>query len=299
MEVQLRSFVIGIAIVGLLLALNGQPAEAQEKPAGESTRPHPEPDSREIIKVATPEEFLLAVGSNRILHLTADEYAISSVKDRAMDFVRWEKVFDGLSITLRNVRNMSIVGAGQKPARLIVRPAYAFVLHFQDCENIELVNLVLGHAPERGACMNGVLGATSCTGLVVRKCDLFGCGTEGLTLNKVQSLRFEDSIIRDCSYGILSITSCRDLRFERSRFAGNEQYWGMNFNDSRDILFEKCTVENNTADDALLEVTSCSNIRFKEGAIRGNRARSLVARDDAVQFEGTAFEKNEFKQREP
>ena len=126
-----------------------------------------------------------------------------------MDSIRWDPEFDGKTITIRNVKNLKIVGRHGMfpPPRILARPRYAYVLNFEECNNIKLENLILGHSPNPGHCTSGVIGATNCANLTLDHCDLFGCGTEGLTLTNVQDMTFHNSTIRDCTYGIMTIST--------------------------------------------------------------------------------------------
>lgn len=105
----------------------------------------------EVIRAGTADAFVAAIGSDREIRLAAGEYVLTNVKDRRMDSVRWDRKFDGLSMTVRNVKNLSVVGEGDKPVRLIVRPGYVFVLNFETCDGVRLENLTMGHAPRRGS----------------------------------------------------------------------------------------------------------------------------------------------------
>lgn len=201
-----------------------------------------------------------------------------------MDHVRWDPHFDGKTITIRNVKNLRIVGVGPEPARLLVRPRYVFVLRFEDCQDVTVENLVLGHTPE-GVCDAGVVAATRCAGLTFRKADLFGCGTEGLTLEEVENFLFQDSIVRDCTYGIMTIEGCRDLRLEGSQFLRNREYWAVQIRDSRDVLFTNCRFVENEAGDPLFNVASSSAIRVKDGAAIDNRVPGITNNANAVTFE--------------
>jgi hypothetical protein len=250
------------------------------------------------INVSTADELVQAIGPDRVLRLAAGEYQLSDVTDRQMEFVRWDRKFDGKSLTLRNVKNLSIVGAGDQPVRLIVRSKYAFVLNFDKCQDIHLSNLTLGHAPQRGECESGVVGANDCSRLTFEKCDLFGCGTEGLTFQNVRQFKFIDSTVRDCSYGIMSLTGCTNFTFARSRFVGNSQYWGLKIDDCKDVSFSDCNIQNNTlTDGSIFQVTSSADIAFDGGQIHNNHASALMEEADTVTINNAAMENNEFKRR--
>ena len=220
------------------------------------------------VKVSTAEEFVVAIGSDRTIELAPGEYVLSDVKDRYMDFVRWDPTTAGKTVTIRKVQNLRILSAGKEPVRLIARPYSVFVLNFEDCNNVSLENLVLGHAPQKGGCESGVVGATRCSGLNLRKCDLFGSGTEGLTLREVEDFAFEESIIRDCTYGIMTIESCKRLRFSGSKFIRNKKYWGVNVHDTQVVYFRDCLFQGNEAAVTLFTVLSSDEVKFEACTIK-------------------------------
>ena len=175
------------------------------------------------IKVTSAEEFINAIGSNRNIEIAAGDYLLSEIPDRHMEHIRWDPAFDGKTITIRNLENVTIRGQGQNKTNLLVTPRYVFVLNFENCTNIELQDLTLGHTPDKGSCTSGVIGAKNCRNLFIDNCDLFGCGTEGLTLENVNTFGFTNSIIRECSYGIMTITGCKDLNFQNAKLINNQE----------------------------------------------------------------------------
>ena len=61
--------------------------------------------------------------------MAAGEYVLTDVKDRRMDFVRSDRKFDGLSMTIRRVKCMLIIGVGDKAVRLGVRSMWGLDRH--------------------------------------------------------------------------------------------------------------------------------------------------------------------------
>ena len=171
--------------------------------------------------------------------------------------------FDGRQLDLVNVNNLTIVGG--KECSIIVEPRYANVLNFYRCHNIRLENLTLGHT-EEGYCEGGVILAENCEHIVIDHCELFGCGTYGLEIESTTTLIMQNSIIRDCSYGIMQLRDthftsfidcdfvrCREFdlvgigdesentRFIRCRFAQNQ---GELFNLYSKVRLESCEIHH-------------------------------------------------------
>jgi hypothetical protein len=259
-------------VLGLAAAFAGCRGEKPCSPPepGEAAAP-------QAINVTTAQEFVDAIGPDRVIHVMAD-INLSDATDRHHPHVRWDPKFDGLSLTIRDVGNLTIVGFGEMTQRkLLVRPRYAFVLNFENCRNVELQHLSLGHTPE-GTCDSGVIGASQTTDLRIVACDLFGCGTEALTLSDVRGVKVTDSTLRDCTYGIATLRACHDVLFQRTSMRGNREYHGLVILDCSHVRFEDCTIEDNQSGDPLFDVVSSDPVRFIGGAIRGNTAPALVRR---------------------
>jgi hypothetical protein len=262
----------------------GKPTATQAA-TGKSTATQSAAGKSPVIQVATAAEFVAAIGPNRTLELAPGDYDLTGVKDRKMDYVRWDKNFDGLTLTIRNLEGLKIVGRDAKPAHLIVHPRYVYVLNFENCKDVELAHLVLGHSPDEGYCDSGVLGATDCQRIHITDCDLFGCGTEGLTLKKVRSFTMDGSVVRDCSFGILTAEGCTDLRFSQTRFTGNREFYGVTLHDTEKVLFDKCIFSGNSAGEALFTAISCTGIVVRECIFTDNRFKQLTNNSAAVKFE--------------
>jgi len=240
-------------------------------------------------------KLLDAIGSDRRIELAAGDYVLSDVDHRPLEHIGWEGEHDGNSIAIRNVRNLSITGPADRSARLIVRPRYVFVLHFQDCQNIELTNLVMGHEPDKGYCTCGVFAATRCTGMTLTRCDLFGCGTEGLTLTDVRRFHFDRSVVRDCSYGIMTLKKCEDLLFTESNFAQNREYYGIAASESSRVAFEGCTLRHNQSGEPLFSLTGCSDFRWHNGTIRGNVAPAMTSPEAPLKITDSDVAENQIE----
>ncbi len=283
-----RYFLMVICVLSIFI-YSGCESQSADRPAlgqaGSKDVWTPTKDAK-IINISTAEAFVENIGPDRTLELDAGEYVLSDVKDRHMDFVRWDPNFDGQTLTIRKVKGLKIIGKGPAPARLIVHPRYVFVLNFEDCKDIRLENLILGHSPEEGYCDSGVIGVANCQKITIRKCELFGCGTEGLMLTNVRSLSFEDSVIRDCSYGIMTIKSSADLSFTDSQFFGNREYYGISLHDSKRVVFAGCSFRENRINDTLFRSASCSDIVVKCCRISDNTHKGLTNNAQAVTFDG-------------
>ena len=173
----------------LLIACGGPTSEApsdvmQPLPSEPIETPESLPveavDDRPVIDVTTPHEFIEALGSDRILRLTAAEYrldalwsdAVGNVARHASGYrpsvsppttgvVSWSDPYDGWELLIHHVQRLSIVGAHDPPPRILTSPRGSWVLSFANASGLELSNLTIGHTNGgyclgRCRCVSGV-----------------------------------------------------------------------------------------------------------------------------------------------
>ena len=243
-------------------------------------------DDVQMIAVTNEQEFLAALGSNRVVRIVDNTTLnLSKVLEERENFegpgLLWThdyydersgssqlrvscERFDGRQLELVNIHNLTIRGG--KNCTIVVRPRYANVLNFYSCSNIRLENITLGHTEEEGYCEGGVIYVEGCEAIAVTNCDLYGCGTYGLEARQTSGLVMENTVIRDCSYGIMQIfgseycsfigcdfvrcreyalletdDACRNLRFFDCRFAQNQ---GSLFSNRTQLMMENCEIHH-------------------------------------------------------
>jgi hypothetical protein len=270
-----------LACIPAVAALGGE-GNAPPPPAD----PPAAPDARKVFEVTSADGLVDAIGPDRIVRLAPGEYNLSRVKQKDLPHVAWKKAYDGWDLWIGKVANLKIEGAGDTPVRVLVSPRYAYVLNLSEVEGLEFVNLELGHAPEPGFCEGGIVNAAACKRLAFRRCVLFGCGTEGLTLRNVSELAFDDSVIRDCTYGILTAEKCRDLVFRRSAFKGNREFHGFILDRCGPVRMEACSIVKNQIGNGdrgcLFQAGSGTELTLDKCKVLGNRYRVVADPADAL-----------------
>lgn len=235
-----------------------------------STPSHATKDTRPIYRVQTTEQLLAAIGSNRIIELRPGvTYRLDQATPVHGAGYRWEKVSGGHELMLFNCSALTLRGGaapeGAERAHVVTRFSEAYVLRITECDGITIENLKLGHDPFTGSCLGGVVALSNCENIRIQKSLLDGCGSEGLTLDRVRGLTFSRSIIEGCSFGILSAKHCRDLTFTDSVFRKNfiEEY-AFRLVNTRPVVFEGCEVLDNVLGTNI--VFGCSYEAFKASA---------------------------------
>lgn len=150
---------------------------------------------------------------------------------------------DGRQLTIMGLHDLTI--RGERNTQIVVEPRYSFVFSFINCEKISISNLTLGHTNE-GYCEGGVIGLEKTNQFNITSCDLYGCGTYGIVANECNGLTMENSIIRDCSYGIMELRGADLVTFNRCDFYRNREY-GLVFVDAECsfVTFSDCRFAQN------------------------------------------------------
>ncbi len=117
------------------------------------------------------------------------------------DYVRIEEVYDGMQLSIKDVSDLSIAGGADLAfaTKLVVEPRYATVLTFEDCDDLFLSDLTLGHTDMEGTCAGNVINLDDCRNVFLHGLDLYGCGYVGLETMDVRDLLVMDCVIHDCN----------------------------------------------------------------------------------------------------
>ena len=127
-------------------------------------------------------------------------------------------------------------GAEGKVA-LIAEPRYAEVMVFEDCGILELAGLTLGHT-EEGFCQGGVLMFKDCESLTTLTIDLTNKSWD------VERMTVRDSVIHDCSYGIMELYRTAYAEFDGCAFRDCREYTMLTVVGSA-AFFNDCVFRNN------------------------------------------------------
>ena len=269
----MKRLAMSVLIVGVVVA-GCEPG----RPPLVSTAPDP-------IYVDSAQEFIDALGPKRILVLKGNAmFRLNDLPRGVSDYYRWEEAIPGQAgLIVRNCDDLTIKAAKTDDlAHIVTIHPYANVLSFENCDRLTLENLKIGHNPNPGYCTGGVLGLEDCEEVSVSGSILYGCGTEGLTLVRVDDLTFVDSVIERCTYGLVSTIGCDGLVFRRSVFRDTEEFYGFALRDTVNVVLEDCEIVNNIVggNDSSLFTTNLTveagRVRMTGGSIVGNAVTNLV-----------------------
>ena len=241
------------------------PKQVVEVPKkAEQTSNRPEPANSQLVFVANEEQFLNALGNNRVVEISANthlnlsafleqenlfsgiagrEWATAATSGGSSPVVVSEKCDDGQQLTLKNFHNLII--RGQKNSSIEVSPRYAVCLNLIDCENCRLENLTIGHT-EGGDSEGGVVGIRGGKGNSIVSCDLYG--SYGLVVRETNGLSVSRTNIHDCTYGIMELWDSEDLEFDDCDFFHNREFDLISNMDSPNTTFRGCRFYDNWID---------------------------------------------------
>ena len=242
----------------------------------------------QTIVVSNAREFLEALGSDRIIDMDyTGDYNLSewefSDDLKLPEGVRWSGVFDGAELILSGIRNLKIEGGGPDGAnsRITVNPRYAFVMKFEYCSDIVINGPSVGHTVG-GSCEGGVFGFTDSSRITINYTNMYGCGTEGLTLSNVSDMKVADSVISSCTYYIMTANGGENIAFEDCMFVSNQEFTLVNVTGTRNMSFTNCAFNDNRGEmfdvkDTTVSVSDSSfNRNNTDSPIQGSRNVEFV-----------------------
>ncbi len=215
------------------------------------------------VAVSNATELLQAIKSNRIIHLQPGDYDLSSdgvlaiVEPRTSEkspYVYYNDYSSGnmetMGVVVVNVENLTIIADEQQ--EIYTKYTADTVLNFEACSNITVSGVQFGHKPDVAkACVAGVLGMLNCSDMTFSKCDLYGCGVQGVYIIDSSSILFSNSIIRDCTDMAAYLSGVTDVKFIGTEIYGigtdNEYVHTLVqiSGNSEKILFQKCNIHDN------------------------------------------------------
>jgi len=249
------------------------------------------------VKVSNVREFLEAIAPNTTIELKKGIYNISHAIDVKNKYIKWKNPHDGYEPIIGPVENLTI--KAENGTQILIEPRYAFVMSFENSRNILIQNVILGHTVE-GGCLGGVLRFFKSDDIKIEKSILFGSGTEGLVLEEVNNFEFRNSTIRDCTDDLMTIKDSKNVLFENCTLKDTGQFDLINISSSSGVTFSRCLIKNNWNDSEyspyLFSIDSISsNISLENSIIRDNRTRKFLNNQNKLrllnnQFIGNAFD---------
>ncbi len=252
------------------------------------------------VTVSNVDELFAALGSNKHIKLKPGVYNISDLKQGYSESnnIYWHEEYDGNELVLNGIYNLTLEGLGEEPAEIVVEPRYADVLTFLNCTKISLKNIKAGHTLAKGECAGGVLNFESSKDIDISNSSFYGSGTYGIIALNTENLKFNNSIIEECTNGAMTISNCKEFAFTNSIFRQCEGFKLFNIQSSSNIVYDKCEISENEAlykDTDIIDTSLSSGIKFTDCKFINNKSFSFNQDTISdIDFTGTTFEGNSF-----
>jgi len=238
---------------------------------GKSDLNYPDFAELEQKEVSSTDEFLAALKDDTAIILKDGDYDLSDASDYGTYYQEgpytWLDLYDGTyELEIRGLRNLTICGNtdDSSAVKLMVKPRYANVITFSNCECMNFVSLTSGHTEAPGFCTGGVWNFEACRDINVFGCRLYGCGTLGVSCTNCRNIGVRYTDIYDCSNGAAYLYNCFDVRFENSRFSGCGVSTGGGYSmfyavSTTGLAFVNCKAEQNICQ-KMYELYSCEEV---------------------------------------
>ncbi len=245
----------------------------------------------EAIPVSTAGEFLEAIAPGAEIELAPGTYNLtaylSEASETVSDYVA-RGFTDGWQAEIHGVEGLTIRGAAGGKIEVVAEPRYSDVLNFSDCSDIVIENVTFGHTIEQGHCEGAVLSFDHCRNIRLDALDLYGCGTYGVAASDTADLVLKNCIVRDCSYGIIDLSSCGNAALEGCTLKDNGGFDMLSLHGSF-VDFENCTFTGNMGS-GFLPSDSESGAHFASCSFGQWESRSI--REELKTKEGYAFDED-------
>lgn len=214
----------------------------------------PQRADQEIIYVDSAEAFLEAIAPDTSIILQPGYYNFSECLEelwekgekqwnKAHPYVKLQECFDGTEVVIRDVQRLSIGGSGAsaEDTVIVADPRYAKVFNFENCTNLTLNNLMMGHT-ETGVCFGNVLDFYGCKAVSMNNVDLYGCGVFGFgAFEGSGDFTIDSTTIHDCSDGVYYIEDGDGFfEFRNCTLVDNGEYSYFEESDQTSLAFLQC-----------------------------------------------------------
>ena len=258
-------------------------------------------NSEEVVHVGNVSDFLEAIKPGVTIVWEPGYYNFSEYTDKIWSeqgdywneehtYVKLEECFDGgVEVIIQNVDNLAIMGDLESaiPTEFVVETRYGEVLGFENCHQILLSGLTMGHTDE-GTCMESVLSFSGSSDIQLSAMDLYGCGMYGFTAeNGSGDIYLQSSTIRECSGGPFNIYGTKgSIEFRNCWLADSLSGGYFESNEDTELSFYECNfgqIESNMwlfRDDAI-----CVDCIFEEATIYPDVEQEEEYEPDIESFE--------------
>ena len=135
-----------------------------------------------------------------------------------------------------------------------------------------------------------------CENVNIEDCDLFGSGTIGVELVRSSNFTMENSIIRECTYGLLDIQYSDNVLFSDMIFEDTGEFELIQINNSNNVNFEYSDFNDNWGYNLIQISKTNGRIIFRECDFVDNENTKFCNDLSSISLIDCYFEDNSFKE---
>ncbi len=214
-------------------------------------------------------------------------------------YYRWSYYIEGedygwykTMLTFRNLNNITIEGMGNVPSdtKIYSEDTKAIVLVFENCNNVTINNVWLGHITPSTSCFGGVISAVNSSNITINNTQMYGTGFYGFEVYDAKKLSCTNSEIWDCSGGAFHMAGCDTVIIENSKFYANTSRSHFSYlSNSPYININNCSWTNNKIENSAVEHQALfrlwnAHLTISNSTINNNHLESLVQRKSTDTF---------------
>ena len=249
----------------------------------------------DTVSVNTVQQLIDSIQSDRLILLQPGVYDVSSIlqlsevdiEANQQNVLLTKALFysSGMGIVVKQVKNLTIQGTGETHElnELITTMENDFVLSFFGCSNIRLLNLTAQYdRTKEGSRKGGSWFINQCTGVKIER-NLLARGNVGLKVSRSKNISMINSIISECSSGVVELQESWSIRFDNCKFNKNRAchaVWSMKR--CTDVQIENSVFEENERKSSsrcnsgkMFSVSRCEMVVIKGNSIKSNDLQYL------------------------
>ena len=129
-------------------------------------------------------------------------------------------------------------------------------------------------------------------------------GIEGITAEYVNNLKCNNSVIRGCSYSIMTLSNCWEFEFNECEFSDNKEFDLINLSECKNVIFSKCNITNNHTgyseeyefyDYSIFNINRSMGVKLEECDITNNMSCYFSKKANSFEIKDCTIEHNDFK----
>ena len=247
----------------------------------------------EIITVTNAIELKNAIKPGAVIHLKAGEYRMWEEVDENGDNVGQ---VNEQTLNIDDIDNITLIGIDDEPAEILVNDPYSPVLSFSNCNSVTIKNLKFGHTVEKGTCSGSVLSFSDCENIFLDSLNLYGSGTYGIEAYSTTNLNCTNTLIHDCTYGIMTLVSVENAKFDNCVFEQNSKFDMIDLRFCKNIEISNTLIQDNeqgTEESYLFALNMSNNISLTNSTVKNNNLSKFANTDIStsnVKFENNSWE---------